>query len=84
MHVTKALCMHQAKKRDDLLNNTVAHEYENFHLLLLLYGATRWQGEPTPLEGQTLGWYGLQNMYTLAMPPADAPLIHWLEKYWVR
>ena len=45
------------------------------HLLLLLYRATRWGGDPTPLEASALSWVDPLNAATLPMPPADAQLI---------
>jgi 8-oxo-dGTP diphosphatase len=49
-------------------------------LLLCLYGARRWQGEPKPLEGQELGWFAPSEMPSLAMPPADYPLVEQLAR----
>jgi 8-oxo-dGTP diphosphatase len=49
-------------------------------LLLLLYVCRAWAGLPEPLEGQELGWFGLDQMHSLPMPPADLPLIALLEK----
>lgn len=45
------------------------------HLLLLLYRATRWRGEPQPLEASDLAWTMPTDMHHLAMPPADVPLV---------
>jgi len=53
----------------------VSHAYENFHLLMLLYIARRWEGIPTPLEGQQLIWRRPSEMDALPMPPADVPLV---------
>jgi 8-oxo-dGTP diphosphatase len=49
-------------------------------LLLLLYNCNRWAGEPVPVESSELGWFSIGEMRTLAMPPADLPLIELLEK----
>jgi 8-oxo-dGTP diphosphatase len=53
--------------------------YDGFHLLMPLYVCRVWQGEPRPREGQTLRWVRPRELRTLAMPPADRPLIPFLE-----
>lgn len=53
----------------------VSHAYEDFHLLMLLYVARRWEGIPTALEGQQLAWRRPAEMAALPMPPADVPLV---------
>jgi 8-oxo-dGTP diphosphatase len=45
------------------------------HLLLLLYVARVWTGEPQALEASALAWVRPDEMGTLAMPPADVPLV---------
>lgn len=50
------------------------------NLLLLLYSCRIWNGEPSAVEGQTLGWFSIDQMRTLPMPPADLPLIDLLDK----
>jgi 8-oxo-dGTP diphosphatase len=49
-------------------------------LLLLLYICREWQGEPVPVEAQELGWFDIDAMAQLPMPPADIPLIGLLRK----
>jgi 8-oxo-dGTP diphosphatase len=49
------------------------------HLLLLLYLCRRWEGQPRPLDASALRWEAPAAMRTLAMPPADAPLVDLLE-----
>ena len=44
-----------------------------------LYVCRRWQGQVVPREGQALRWLRARDLRTLAMPPADAPLIPALE-----
>lgn len=53
----------------------VSHQYEDFHLLMLLYVCRKWEGIPTPLEGQKLAWKLPREMKALPMPPADVPLV---------
>ena len=53
----------------------VSHEYEDFHLLMLLYICRNWEGIPEGKEGQELCWKRPNEMSALAMPPADKPLI---------
>ncbi|MCP4932693.1 MAG: 8-oxo-dGTP diphosphatase MutT [bacterium] len=52
-----------------------SHAYEDFHLLMPLYVARRWQGVVTPLEGQKLAWVRLNELRSYEMPPADEPLV---------
>jgi len=52
-----------------------SHAYEEFHLLMPLYVARRWQGVVTPLEGQKLAWVRLNELRSYEMPPADEPLV---------
>lgn len=55
-----------------------SHAYEGFHLLMPLYVCRRFEGQPKPLEGQTLKWVKPKDMRDYPMPPADAPLIPFL------
>ena len=52
----------------------------NRNLILLLYHCSRWMGDPTSLEQQEIGWFTMQEMYSLEMPPADLPLLPLLQK----
>ncbi|HEY4162873.1 MAG TPA: (deoxy)nucleoside triphosphate pyrophosphohydrolase [Dongiaceae bacterium] len=52
-----------------------SHRYENFHLLMPLFVCRRWNGIPTPQEGQKLAWVRPSRLGDYAMPPADRPLI---------
>lgn len=53
----------------------VSHAYPDFHLLMLLYVCRKWQGTAQPLEAAALKWVWPRDLRTLAMPPADEPLI---------
>jgi 8-oxo-dGTP diphosphatase len=53
----------------------VSHAYPAFHLLMLLYGCRQWQGSPRGEQGQPLQWVLAGDLATLAMPPADMPLL---------
>ena len=52
-----------------------SHEYENFHLLILLYVCRRWWGSPVAVEGGTLSWVRAPRLRDYQMPEANAPLI---------
>lgn len=52
-----------------------SHSYEGFHLLMPLFACRRWQGIPTPREGQNLAWVRAAHLKNYPMPPADIPLI---------
>ncbi len=61
---------------DDLAALSFAsHGYPDFHLLMPLYLCRRWQGEPTPREGQRTVWAAPQELAGYPMPPADLPLV---------
>lgn len=45
------------------------------HLVLLLYTARRWSGEPQALDASAIRWMRVEDMRDLAMPPADVPLV---------
>ncbi len=52
-----------------------SHSYDDFHLLMPLYACRKWQGTPTPHEGQILKWVRPRDLKSYPMPPADIPLI---------
>jgi len=58
-----------------------SHRYPEFDLLMPLYVCRRWQGTPTPLEGQELAWVRPARMADYQMPPADRPLVAMLRDY---
>ncbi len=53
---------------------------EDQHLILLLYLCRTWTGTPIAHHADVLAWHSLESLRTLAMPPADAPLIEMLER----
>jgi len=52
---------------------------ESDHLLLLLYVCRKWSGTPQPLHAADLKWVRPPELFGLAMPPADRPLIGLLD-----
>jgi 8-oxo-dGTP diphosphatase len=52
-----------------------SHSYAEFNLLMPLYVAKRWTGEPQALEAQALAWVAPAAMDAYPMPPADIPLV---------
>ena len=52
-----------------------SHDYDKFHLVLLLYVCRRWWGTPTAIEGGTLAWVRAPRLRDYKMPEANAPLI---------
>jgi 8-oxo-dGTP diphosphatase len=52
-----------------------SHSYPDFHLLMPLFACRRWDGIPSPREGQTLAWVRPDSLRDYPMPPADLPLI---------
>ena len=49
------------------------------HMVLLLYVCRKWRGIPESLEGGTVKWVRVQELYGLDMPGPDRPLIGLLE-----
>lgn len=44
------------------------------HLVLLLFLARRWRGQPHPIEADAIDWVHPAAMRALAIPPPDYPL----------
>jgi 8-oxo-dGTP diphosphatase len=57
-----------------------SHTYHDFHLLMPLYVCRRWKGQVTSMEGQPIKWVRARDLRTHPMPPADIPLIPFLEE----
>jgi 8-oxo-dGTP diphosphatase len=55
-------------------------ENDGRRMLLLLYLCREWRGNPQALDADALRWTAFEDMKTLAMPPADVPLVAMLEK----
>ena len=49
------------------------------HMVLLLYVCRKWRGTPKSLEGATVRWVRVQELYGLEMPAPDKPLIGLLD-----
>ncbi|OUI88449.1 NTP pyrophosphohydrolase [Acetobacter sp. DmW_043] len=58
-----------------------SHSYADFDLLMPLYLCRTWQGIPHGREGQNIAWVPLTDLYDYPMPPADLPLIPFLQKF---
>ncbi len=58
-----------------------SHTYEDFHLLMPLYLIRRWEGEPESREHKALKWVRPRDMRDYPMPPADEPLVAWLNDF---
>ncbi|GAK70014.1 8-oxo-dGTP diphosphatase MutT [Agrobacterium rubi] len=56
-----------------------SHSYETFHLLMPLYVCRRYEGIPRGAEGQAIKWVKPQALREYPMPPADEPLIPYLQ-----
>ena len=50
-----------------------------FHLLMPLFLCRKWEGIPRALEGQMLAWKTFHEICSLALPPADKPLVSALQ-----
>jgi 8-oxo-dGTP diphosphatase len=58
-----------------------SHTYETFHLLMPLYLIRRWEGEPEAREHMSLKWVSPLKLRDYPMPPADVPLVAWLQDF---
>jgi 8-oxo-dGTP diphosphatase len=56
-----------------------SHAYETFHLLMPLYLCRQWEGDIAPRERQQIAWVRAANLAKYPMPPADLPIIPWLQ-----
>lgn len=56
-----------------------SHTYEDFHLLMPLYVCRRFEGMPVGKEGQAIKWVRPAQLRDYPMPPADEPLIPFLQ-----
>ncbi|WP_288430010.1 8-oxo-dGTP diphosphatase MutT [uncultured Agrobacterium sp.] len=56
-----------------------SHTYETFHLLMPLYVCRRYEGIPRGMEGQAIKWVKPQALRDYPMPPADEPMIPYLQ-----
>lgn len=52
-----------------------SHGYDEFHLVLLLFLCRKWDGDSKGQEGADTRWVRVPELFSLAMPPADRPLI---------
>jgi len=52
-----------------------SYAYAEFHLLMPLFVCRRWEGTVCAKERQALKWMRPKDLNSLAMPPADLPLI---------
>ena len=56
-----------------------SHDYDDFHLILMLYACRKWWGVPTPKENNPITWVRAPRLGDYPMPPADKPLIAMLQ-----
>ena len=56
-----------------------SHTYDDFHLLMPLYVCRRFEGIPRGCEGQAIKWVKAGALRDYPMPPADEPLIPFLQ-----
>jgi 8-oxo-dGTP diphosphatase len=58
-----------------------SHAYEDFHLLMPLYLCRRWEGEVERREHAALAWVKPVRLGDYPMPPADKPLVAYLQDF---
>ena len=59
----------------DLTPGPFAQEGGNPQIVLFLYTAHQWEGEPQSLEGQEWGWFRVDEAASLALAPMDRDLL---------
>jgi 8-oxo-dGTP diphosphatase len=55
----------------DLVPALAADDWPAGGIVLVLYSATRWQGQIAGLEGQQWGWFTLDQMAAMPLAPMD-------------
>jgi 8-oxo-dGTP diphosphatase len=58
-----------------------SHDYDDMHLILLLYACRRWQGTAIHQERGEVTWVRAARLRDYPMPPADIPLISMLQDW---
>ena len=51
-----------------------SHTYDDFHLLMPLFGCKAWRNPPRAIEHAAVKWIRPHQLFEMDMPPADAPL----------
>ena len=51
-----------------------SHAYDDFHLLMPVFMARRWEGEVEAREGQKFAWVSAEEIGRYSAPAADLPL----------
>ena len=65
---------------DLVTGSFVSEPLADRHLVMLLYLCRRWQGVPEAREAAAIAWHMPSALHALPMPPADKPLVAWLER----
>jgi 8-oxo-dGTP diphosphatase len=55
--------------------DVVAHAYEDFDLLMMVYACALVSGTPRPVQVDDVRWFRASELAALDLPPADAPLV---------
>jgi 8-oxo-dGTP diphosphatase len=58
----------------------LGHEYPERHVQLSVWAVDAYRGVPTGLEGQNLRWEAVAALRSVALLPADLPIVEWLER----
>ena len=64
----------------DLIAGSFASEpLGDRHLVMLVYICRRWRGTPEAQDAPAIAWHRPAELHVLPMPPADGPLVRFLE-----
>jgi 8-oxo-dGTP diphosphatase len=59
---------------------SLQHEYPDRHVSIDFFLVTKWQNEPTGLEGQELKWVSADALEAENLLPADLPVVEGLKR----
>lgn len=58
----------------DTCSGSVVEDPGSAGLVIVLYTARQWSGQPCNLDADAIGWFDAASLMALEMPPLDVPL----------
>lgn len=59
---------------------SLEHEYPDRHVTIDFFVVSAWRNEPRGLEGQALRWLAVDELDSIGLLPADAPVVEALKR----
>lgn len=53
----------------------ISEDRGDYHVVVYVFTATEWSGEPSGKEGQVIRWVNMEELETLNLLPANKPLV---------